>query len=482
MKFSIVSSAVAVVFASQAMIPSIIAQVEEDLADADQTIFQNDATDFEEYWATFTDDPNDDIAHLMIKYISEKGYDNLVAMDSITIVKEFKEDGYVAIQVDNANLAEVVKALVDDKDIEAIEKDSLWVEQGVFESYLTEEEVRRSLRGGSDESDQRFLAESIPYGITMTQADQVTYGSTKVTVCIVDTGASTSHPDLNSGKISGADRRSKIDNSLLEWDRDKRGHGTHIAGTIAARINNNIGVRGMGDIPLFIARGLNNVGQGRESDIREAIAQCESAGAKIISLSLAGGSITDAMKTVIDRVYANGGLIFAAAGNGGGKNIAFPAANPKVIAVGAVTDAGTRWTGSNYGYNELSAPGNFILSTTVNSAGQNVYAHYSGTSMATPHAAGAAALLWSNFPRCTNTQIRYALAYTAKDVGSSGCDTTYGYGIVQTKAAHTFLSNNPCTSANWGKTTSTNDQCSTIDVRPATSRSRASWAQWWNRN
>jgi subtilisin family serine protease len=480
MKFSIVISAATVAFASQTMIPSVIAKVKEDVADVDQTIFKNDATDFEEYWSTFSDDPTDSVAHLMIKYTSDKGYNNLIAMASVTVVKEFPDDGYVAIQVDNENLATVMKALIDDTDIEAVEKDSLWVEQGVFESYLTEDEVRRSLRGGSDDNSHRSLTESIPYGITMTQANQVTYGSTKVTVCVVDTGVSISHPDLNSAKIAGTNRRSKIDNSVLNWNSDKRGHGTHIAGTIAAKMNNNIGVRGMGDIPLYIARGLNNVGQGRESDIREAIGQCESAGAKIISLSLAGGSITDSMKTVIDRVYANGGLIFAAAGNGGGKNIAFPAAHPKVIAVGAVTEAGTRWTGSNYGYNELMAPGNLVLSTTVNSQGQNIYAYYSGTSMATPHAAAAAALLWSNFPKCTNLQIRYALAYTAKDVGSSGCDTTYGYGIVQTKAAYNFLSNNPCTSANWGKTTSTNNQCSTIDVRPSTSRSRVSWVNWWS--
>lgn len=480
MKFSIVKSAAAIVIAAQAIALSINADVTEDLADADQAIFQNDATDFDEYWSTFTDDPNDDVAHLMIKYISDKGYNNLIAMDAVTIIKEFPEDGFVAIQVDNTNLDKVVEALIKDKDIEAIEKDSLWVEQGVFESYLTEDEVRRSLRGGSDDKDHRTLAESIPYGITMTQANQVSYGGTKVTVCIVDTGVSISHPDLNSGKITGSDRRSKIDNSLLEWDRDRRGHGTHIAGTISAKMNNNIGVRGMGDIPLFIVRGLNNVGQGRESDIREAIGQCQSAGAKIISLSLAGGSVTDAMKTVIDNVYANGGLIFAAAGNGGGRNIAYPAAHPKVIAVGAVTEAGARWTGSNYGYNELMAPGNSVLSTTVNSQGQNVYAYYSGTSMATPHAAAAAALLWSNFPKCTNVQIRYALAYTAKDLGSSGCDTTFGYGIVQTKAAYNFLSKNPCANANWGKTTSTNNQCSTIDARPS-SRSRVSWASWWNK-
>jgi Subtilase family len=478
MKFSIVSLASAVVFVS--LVPCVVALKEDGLADADQTTFQANTTDFQNYWSNFSDDPDDSVTHLIVKYTSNKGYKRLAAMDGIIIMKEFPKDGYVAIEVDNGNLDTVLLALIKDKDIEAMEKNSIWTEQGVFESYLTDDEVRR-LRGDSGNANgHRKLTETVPYGIKLTQGDQVKYGSTKVTVCIVDTGVSITHPDLAAGRISGIDRNSNIDNSLLEWDRDTRGHGTHIAGTISARTSNNIGVRGMGDIPLYITRGLNNLGQGRESDIRESIEQCESAGAKIISLSLAGGSITDSMKTVIDRVYTNGALIFAASGNGGGKNIAFPAAHPKVIAVGAVSEDGTRWTGSNYGYNELVAPGNLVMSTTVNAQGQNVYAYYSGTSMATPHAAAAAALLWSNFPKCTNKQIRYALAYTAKDVGTSGCDTVYGYGIVQTKAAYNFLSNNACTNANWGKTTSTNDQCSTIDVKPA-SRSRVSWVSPWSK-
>jgi serine protease len=473
MKFSIVTLASAVVFASPTM-----AVPDKNLADADQTIFQDESTDFESYWSTFIDDPNDDVAHLIVKFTSDKGYNNLINLDSVAVSKEFLDDGYVAIQVKNDRLDEVMQVLDLDPDIEAVEKDSLWVEQGVLESYLSEDEVQQMLRGNTNHNHRNLQGETVPYGIKMVQGDQVSYGSSKVTVCIVDTGVAPAHPDLNYSKISGKSRNSNVDNSLLVWNGDVRGHGTHISGTIAAKSNNGIGVRGMGAIPIYMTRGLNNLGQGRESDIRDAIQQCESVGAKVISLSLAGSSITDAMKTIIDRLYSNGYLIFAASGNGGGNNIAYPAANPKVIAVGAVTEAGTRWTGSNFGYNELSAPGNLVLSTAVNSKGQNVYANYSGTSMATPHAAAAAALLWSNFPKCTNNQIRYALAYTAKDVGSSGCDKTYGYGIVQTKAAYNFLSKNPCSGASWGQKVSTNDQCSTIDVKP---KSSVVFSSWWSK-
>jgi serine protease len=109
---------------------------------------------------------------------------------------------------------------------------------------------------------------------------------------------------------------------------------------------------------------------------------------------------------------------------------------------------------SNYGtWLELSAPGKSIYSTTVNSLGESVYAYYSGTSMATPHVAGVAALVWSHFPECSNTQIRYALAQTSKDGGASGCDDYFGYGVVQAKAAIDWLIANPCVGASYGKGT-----------------------------
>jgi subtilisin family serine protease len=479
MKFSTLALT-AVVCASSTMMPTLAVSSDANVADADQSIFLEDSFDFEQYWSTFSDDPNDGKTNLIVSYTSQKGYNNLLSMQSIQVVKEFPEDGYVAIEVKNEQLDVVMQQLVADPDIEAVEKDSLWVEQGFLHSYVSEDEVRRMLRSsGTDEDQRKLQGETTPYGIKMVQGDQLSVGSSKVTVCIVDTGVASAHPDLNYNKISGVSRNSNMDGAYMVWNNDVRGHGTHISGTIAAKINNGIGVRGMGDIPLYITRGLSSTGTGRESDIRDAIQQCEAAGAKVISLSLAGSSITDAMKTIIERLYSEGFLIFAASGNGGGNNIAFPAAHPKVIAVGAVSSDGTRWTGSNYGYNELSAPGNLVLSTTVNSAGQNVYANYSGTSMATPHAAGAAALLWSHFPKCSNNQIRYALAYTAKDVGSSGCDQTYGYGIVQVKAAYNFLSKYSCSNANWGKKVSTNDQCSTIDTKP--SSSSIIFSSWWSK-
>lgn len=434
-----------------------------------------DSAEFAKWWTEFDNNPNDNISHLIVKYTTANGHKTILNMVNTTIIQDFPDDSFVAIQVPTDQLDAVMKQLILDPEIEAVDDDSLWIEQGSMDAILWEDD-NRNLRTVS-----RRLAEITPYGIKLVQGDQVSVGSTKVTVCVVDTGVAQGHPDLDFTRITGVDHTSSIDGALLRWNGDTRGHGTHTAGTIAARANNGIGVRGMGAIPLYITRGLNNDGNARESDVRDGLDQCERAGAKVISLSLAGTQISDAMTTTLHRLYDNGALIFAASGNGGGLNKAFPAADPKVISVGAVTEASVRWSGSNYGWNELMAPGNLVTSTSVNSLGAFVYANYSGTSMAAPHAAGAAALLMSNFPACTNTQIRYALAYTAKDAGSAGCDSVYGYGIVQTKAAYNFLSNNACKNANWGKIVTTTGQCSSIDVQPTQSTGqKAGVKNWWS--
>ena len=219
----------------------------------------------------------------------------------------------------------------------------------------------------------------------------------------------------------------------------------------------------MGNIALYITRGLNNKGRARESDIREAIEQCEKVNAKIISLSLSGSSMTAAMKQIVERLYSKGFLILAASGNGGENKAAYPAAHPYVVSVTAVNENETRWNGSNYHSTvELAAAGNLVVSTGTNGR----YTKYSGTSMATPHVAGAAAILLSHFPDCTNTQIRYALAYTAKDINSDGCDEQYGYGIIQVKDALDFLDEFSCTGAIWGQNPGRTGECSTIDVQP----------------
>jgi serine protease len=224
---------------------------------------------------------------------------------------------------------------------------------------------------------------------------------------------------------------------------------------------------------MYIVRGLDDNGEGYESDIYEAMEQCELSDAKVISLSLGGSAMSDTFGEILERLYNRGFLIYGAAGNNGSMERNYPGSHPDVVSVAAVTEDGVYWPSSNYGpWVECGAPGDQILSTAIDKeSGAYTYAIYSGTSMATPHAAGAAALVWSHFPHCTNQQIRYAMAYTAKDIGDTGCDDDSGYGIPQVKLAYNFLREYPCTNTtNWGQRRNHTGECSIVNVQPVNVR------------
>jgi subtilisin family serine protease len=283
-------------------------------------------------------------SRVLIKYSNEQG--KLDALDlSTRVYHDFDEGNILAVEVDEAHLAE----LYNNSDIDSIEEDRFFYEQGFHERDLTE-----------DEHEVRRLQQQVtPYGISMVQADQMVVGPYPVKVCIADTGVARRHPDLQQCSLSGANRYSNINGSPLYWRVDVRGHGTHVTGTVTAK-SNNIGVRGIGNIPVYMTRALDDSGGARESDIYAAVQQCANSGAS--------------MQNLLTNLHdSRGFLLVAASGNNGANGVSWPGAHPRVIAVGAVQEDKTLWPGSNYGSQlELTAPGKMILSTTVNSVGQYV--------------------------------------------------------------------------------------------------------------
>lgn len=412
--------------------------------------------------------PDDDgTTRKIIKYKNKFGKSRAISMGT-KIFHDFVDDQYIVMKINPSN----VSTLLNDDNIETIEDDTYYTEQGILEEILDPNQIQDLFN--TSHHYRQLAEEQIPYGIRMVQAPAVSVGKTRIQVCLVDTGINIGHPDFNKNNIKGSSRKSSADNKLLLWNQDVRGHGTHIAGTIAAKSNNNYGVRGIGNIPLYITRGLTNTGSARETDVIQALDQCVKNGSKIISLSLSGGSMSSLMKQQLDKLYSANILVVAAAGNDGKRIGMYPASYNKVISVGAVDQDGKRWSGSNFGpWIELTAPGVNIVSLGKTSQGAYTLAIYTGTSMATPHVAGAAALLWSHYPKCTNTQIRYALAYTALDKGTvKGCDDYYGYGIIQIKRAWNFLRQYPCSSTSpWGKSIG-DGTCSAIDRRPSLKKLR----------
>ncbi|WDE03497.1 S8 family serine peptidase [Thalassomonas viridans] len=290
--------------------------------------------------------------------------------------------------------------------------------------------------------DVNIQAESTPYGITMVQAGQVSDSATgNQKVCIMDTGYNRNHEDLRSAGVTGDDNDGQ-GNDTGNWYEDGHGHGSHVAGTIAALGGNGVGVVGVnpsGNVGLHIVKVFNNSGNwAYGSDLIAAIGQCEAAGASVISMSLGGGASMTSEANAFASALNNGVLSIAAAGNGGNSSMSYPASYDSVMSVGAVDSSENIASFSQYNSQvEISAPGVNVNSTITG----NGYASWSGTSMATPHVSGVAALVWSNYPTCTATQIRDALNNTAKDKGSAGRDNYYGHGIVQAKDAYDSLAN-----------------------------------------
>jgi subtilisin family serine protease len=249
---------------------------------------------------------------------------------------------------------------------------------------------------------------------------------------------------------------------------DDHGHGTHVTGTIAECTNNDgtgSGVAGVAfDATIMPVKVCSAIGQCDTSDVIEGIMWATNNGADVINLSL-GGSYTSAEKVAIDYALAHDVVVVAAAGNGGLDEVGDPVLNcpacyPGVIAVGATDFRNVRTPYSNYGTGvsghtlDLVAPGGDIyrddnsdsqpdgvLQETFDAGcgGSSftsfVPCWYEGTSMATPHVAGAAALLREYNPSLTRTEVANCLTSTALDRGTAGYDLQYGYGLVQVRDA-----------------------------------------------
>ncbi len=418
---------------------------------------------------------------------------------------------------------------------------------------MIEEDAPRYLMGG----------QVTPYGIDMVQARDVwdanrdgavdagaPTGAGRV-VCIIDSGLLTSHEDLSTLHILGG--------YPSNWNTDGCGHGSHVAGTIAAA-NNAVGVVGVtpGGVSLYIVKVFgDDCSWTYASTLVDAANRCASAGANIVSMSLGGSAKSVTEQRAFQSLYDKGILSIAAAGNDGTTAYSYPASYDSVISVAAIdenkvvadfsqknaqvelaapgvsvlstvpwiaTDSmsvdGTNYTVhhvENAAYGTLNVPlvngglcdsvgswsgkavlcqrgtisfydkvmnvqngggavaiiynnvagdlsatlgdgysslipaltmtqadGEYLVANKLGASAAIVtkvdkpasgYEAWNGTSMATPHVSGVAALVWSAYPSKTNAQIRQALTQTALDLGAAGRDSSYGYGLVQTAAA-----------------------------------------------
>ena len=406
------------------------------------------------------------------------------------------------------------------------------------------------------------MAQQVPYGFVMVQADQVSdQFASNQKVCVIDSGLDLPHEDFLSGNITGSNN-----SGTGNWYDNGGPHGTHVAGTIAA-LNNATGMVGVlpnGNIKLHIVKVFNAEGWGYSSTLASAVNTCVSNGSTVINMSLGGAGSSTTESNAMQAAFDQGVLLIAAAGNDGNTAMSYPASYNSVISVAAIdknkqladfsqrnsqvelaapgvdirstypegtgleavlsvgstayesspmtnsTDGTANAALASCGLGETTCtnvankicliergnvsfvqkvqscedggglaaiiynnttgdfggtlgdnPGTTIPALAVTqavgqalmtklgqtaslSSGASNYGLMSGTSMASPHVAGVAALLWSHYPQCTNAQIRNVLALTAEDLGSVGRDSSYGYGLVRTKTAFDYIAQNGC--------------------------------------
>ncbi len=256
-----------------------------------------------------------------------------------------------------------------------------------------------------------------------------------IKVAVLDTGIDSAHPDLHDA----IDDLRDFTGSPF-GPADRQGHGTHTAGTIAARQNDS-GVVGVApDCRLLVGKVLGDDGSGSGANVAAGIDWACDSGADIISMSLGAPQPDPQILAAIERAVAKGKFVICAAGNDGfiaGQDaVGYPARWKQTIAVAAVDRAGRLCDFSSQGSEvDIAAPGQDVLSTYPGGR----YAKLSGTSMATPFVAGVTALLLAahrqsatptTAPLETVDQLRTLLASTAIDAGPTGHDPGYGWGLV----------------------------------------------------
>jgi serine protease len=282
-------------------------------------------------------------------------------------------------------------------------------------------------------------------GIDLARAWDLSTGS-GVVVAVVDTGIRRGSDLMGTAFVAGHDF---INND--EDPTDDNGHGTHVAGTIAQSTNNSIGVAGVAyGCTLMAVKVLNASGSGSDVTVADGVRWAADHGAKVINMSLGADAPSTTMEQAVNYAAGKGVTIVCASGNSASSAVSYPAAYPACIAVGATTySEAVAWYSNGGSALDLTAPGgnNYadengdtyadgVLQQTFDPAtGAWSYYFYEGTSMATPHVSGVAALLIAQGTYTTPAAIQNRLQSTAEDKGATGWDSRYGWGIVNAYAA-----------------------------------------------
>lgn len=287
---------------------------------------------------------------------------------------------------------------------------------------------------GFNLNDPMYAQQYAPQIVHAPEAWSVTRGA-GVTVAVVDTGVDVTHPEFQGRIVPGYNATNHTDNA-----KDDNGHGTHVAGIVAAAANNGAGIVGIApEAKVMPVKVLEADGSGSDAGVADGIVWAVDHGAQVINMSLGGPGESKVLADAVAYALSKGVAVLAAMGNDGSNEKSYPAAYPGVLAVGATDNKDQAADFSQWGeWISVSAPGVQILSTfptyqcNLNEYGfPKVYAVLDGTSMATPAVAGLAALVKARYATLSPSQLKARLeAATDKVPGMSGFDPHFGFGRV----------------------------------------------------
>jgi subtilisin family serine protease len=422
-----------------------------------------------------------DTQSLMIRFNENVSQDKITAFKSQynlnDMVSVSKELNLVQIKVNNVQDAMNLKNKLEKNDlVKYVERDgklSLFSYTSYQDSNL--EPKSFSVKEGAKPNDTFYGLQWHSKTIGADNVWTMTTGTPDVVVAVIDSGVDPEHPDLQENLlplIDMVDESGEVDvftigSTRVDYSgKDGNGHGTHVTGILAAKINNGKGTAGIaGNVKILPIKAANHEGNTSASIITKSILRAIDEGVKVINLSIGGPKSegTQALKDAVDLAIEKGIVFVSATGNESNRSAKFveavtvPAAYPGVIAVSATTKYDKVANYSNGGVEtEIAAPGGGggkpeegekIYSTwptyrTYEGYRANIlgpYTYLSGTSMSCPQVSATAALLLSKYPYMTGQQIRVRILATAKDVDAVGFDNSTGFGRLDTYSA--FISN-----------------------------------------
>lgn len=369
---------------------------------------------------------------LIVKFKSTANISSANKLAKAKVLKTQKDKKVQLVKIDNqADFLKTIETYRNNPDVEYVQPNYK------VKTYFTPNDSMYNLQWALTE-------------IQVPPAWDITQAASDVTVAIVDTGVDLDHPDLAANIVTGTDI---IDANTPPEDED--GHGTHVAGIVAAVTNNSKGVSGIASGAKIMPIRVLGPNGGYSFDIYYGIKWAVDHGANIINLSLGMASSDVILEEAVNDAHDKGVIVVAAAGNEN-SSISYPAAYDHVIAVGATDENDQRASFSNHGPQiDVAAPGVDILSTTPNTfVDPNLYLNYdymSGTSMASPMVAGLAALILSKNHNLTPDQVENIIKQSADDLGTPGFDNYFGYGRINAYKAlafNTFKINNGAATTN----------------------------------